>query len=289
MSSLFKWAARIAAALVGLVVLAVAVVLIVSSSIIGRKHEAKAEPLPAVPAALLADAPRQARILGCISCHGEGLRGKTMVDVPNVVRVHAPNIPAIAARASDQQLAAAIRQGIGHDGRGLFVMPSPMYSRMSEAEVAALIAWIRTLPVHNGGTGTVTARPLGRLGVAIGRFRPAPAKMEEFQTQVPLPTGDALAAGRRLAANACSECHGPALFGMSMEGSDVVTPDLRIAAGYDYEQFRTLMRTGETPSGKKLGLMATVAKQDFSHFTDAEIASLHGYLRSRAEKLPASD
>src|SRR3712207_4051229 len=99
-----KWAARIAAAVVGLVILAVAAVLIVSSSILGRKHEAKAEPLPAVPAALLADAPRQARILGCVSCHGEGLRGRTMVDIPNVARIDAPNIPAIAERASDQKL-----------------------------------------------------------------------------------------------------------------------------------------------------------------------------------------
>ena len=57
-----------------------------------------------------------------------------------------------AGRSTDQQLAVAIRQGVGHDGRGLFVMPSAMYARLSDAEVAALIAHIRKLPRSGGAT-----------------------------------------------------------------------------------------------------------------------------------------
>lgn len=67
------------------------------------------------------------------------------------------------------------------------------------------------------------------------------------------------------------------------EGS--VTPDLAMAGAYDLDQFKTLLRTGKAAGGKKLGLMKEVAEKDFVHLTDAEIQSLHGYLRARAEKL----
>lgn len=284
MKQAFRWLGLTATALVTLVLLGAAAIFAVSGWIIGRDYQARAETLAPPSAAQLADAGRQARILGCVSCHGEGLEGHVVADIPNVARVHAPNLTEIAARATDQQLAAAIRQGVGVDGRGLFVMPSGMYSRLSDAEVTALIAWIRGLPPVQGSTEGFSPGPLGRLAIVAGKLRPVPVKLEDYRTQAPIDLGAAHAAGRRLSANACSECHGPALFGMTMEDG-AVTPDLSIAGAYDYEQFRTLMRTGAAPHGRDLGLMKQVARSDFAHFTDRELAALHGYLRARAERL----
>ena len=45
------------------------------------------------------------------------------------------------------------------------------------------------------------------------------------------------------------------------------------------------MRTGRPPTGRDLGLMTAVAKDDFSHLTDAEIDALHAYLVERAKRL----
>lgn len=284
MKRVAKWIGLGLAGLIGLLIVAAIGIFLVSGYMLGKVHEAKAETLAPPTAQLLADAPRQARIQGCLTCHGEGLRGSMMIDAPIFARVTAPNLTEVAARASDQQLAAAIRQGIGHDGRALFIMPSPQYSRMSDGEVAALIAFIRSQPRAAGNSGGFKPGPIGRAIVAIGRLRPAPAKMEEFRTRAPIQAGPAHSAGQRLAANSCSECHGPALEGQTMEdGSEV--PNLTIAAAYDYDQFRTLLRTGRTPGNKKLGLMKEVAEKDFVHLTDAEIKALHDYLRARAEKL----
>src|ERR687889_1981696 len=105
-----------------------------SEVIMRRDYAAVPEILPTLSAAEKAEAPRLARVLGCLSCHGDGLKGKLMFDAPGVARVFAPNITEVAAKASDQQLAAGIRQGIGHDGRGLFIMPSAMFSRLTDAE-----------------------------------------------------------------------------------------------------------------------------------------------------------
>ncbi len=283
MKRIAKWVGISVAGLLALAVVAAIGVFAVSGYMMGKNHEARAERLAAPSAAELADAPRQARILGCVTCHGEGLGGKVMFDVPNVAKITAPNLTEVAAHATDQQLAAGIRQGIGHDGRALFVMPSPQYARLSDGEVTALIAFIRSQPRRPTSVQPSLIGPVGRFGMTIGKFRPATARIEEYRTKLPIDVGPAHAAGRRLAANDCAECHGPQLEGQEMfEGT---APDLSIAGAYDYEQFRTLLRTGRTPGNKKLGLMKEVAEKDFVHLTDAEIRQLHDYLKARAEKM----
>lgn len=270
--------------LIGLLLLAALVILAWSEIILRRDHDAAAETLPAPGAAGQAEAPRLARVLGCLSCHGEGLKGKIMFEAPGVAKVFAPNLTEIASKASDQQLAAGIRQGIGHDGRGLFIMPSAMYSRLTDRETSALVHWIRTLPRAPGQRKGMSAGPIGRLGLVLGTFRPVPEIVAEYRTQVPIALGPEHEAARHLAATACAECHGPALIGGSA-GPDEKAPDLNLVAGYDPAQFKALMRTGRPPTGKDLGLMTTVAKQDFSHLTDAEIDALYAYLLARAKRL----
>jgi hypothetical protein len=69
-----------------------------------------------------------------------------------------------------------------------------------------------------------------------------------------------------------------------MESGDLA-PNLSIAGAYDFDQFRTLMRTGKAAGNREVGLMSKVARDDFSHLNDAELRSIHGYLKARAEKV----
>jgi mono/diheme cytochrome c family protein len=284
MRKALRWAGIGLGGVIALLILAAIVIFIWSEVIIRRDYRAAAETLPVLSPSEKAEAPRLARVLGCLSCHGEGLKGKLMFDAPGVARVFAPNITEVAAKASDQQLAAGIRQGIGHDGRGLFIMPSPMYSRLTDRETAALVGWIRTLPRVPGQTRGLRAGPIGRFGLVTGSFRPGPEGVAEFRKQVPIALGPEHEKARHMAATNCAECHGPALMGGSA-GPDEKAPDLNVAAAYDAAQFRILMKTGRPLSGKDLGLMSEVARNDFSHLTDAEIDSLHAYLVARAKRL----
>jgi mono/diheme cytochrome c family protein len=284
MRKALRWAGIGLGAVVALLLVAALVIFAWSEMILRKDYAAAPETLPRPSAAEAAQAPRLARVLGCLSCHGEGLKGKLMFDAPGVAKVFAPNLTEVAAKASDQQLAAGIRQGIGHDGRGLFIMPSAMFSRLDDRQTAALVAWIRTLPPAEGQTKGLSAGPIGRLLLVLGQFRPVPDVVAEYRTQAPIDLGPEHQAARHLAATACSECHGPALTGGSA-GPDEKAPDLRIAAGYDPARFRALMRTGRPPDGRDLGLMTTVGKNDFSHLTDAEIDALYAYLAARAKRL----
>ena len=63
-------------------------------------------------------------------------------------------------------------------------------------------------------------------------------------------------------------------------------PDLRVIAAYDSAQFDRLLQAGIPIGGHKLGLMAQVARERYSHFTAGERTAVHGYLRQVAKVAP---
>ena len=285
MATALRWLGYFIAFLILLALLAAAWVWIASERAVGRGYEGVTERLATPTAAQLADGDRQLKVLGCYSCHGDGLRGQLMFAEPNVADVHAPNLTLVAAKASDQQLARAIRQGIGADGRALFVMPSAQYSRLDDGEVAALIAAIRALPAGGQQTPSIKLGPLGRVGVVTGKLPAQPQQVEHYRNNMPADLGPEFGAGRKLAMINCAECHG-ASFGGGEPKPGTKAPDLVVAGAYDLPEFRKLMRTGVPTGNRKLGLMAEVARDDFSHFTDSEIAAIHAYLKERASRAP---
>lgn len=285
MKKIMRWAARVLAALVVLLVAAAAVIYFMSNRAMAKRYAAVPETLAVPTAAQLADAERLTHTQGCVNCHGEGLAGKEAIPVPAAVgQFWAPNLPLLARTVSDQQLATAIRQGIGHDGRSLFIMPSEQYSRLNNGQVAALIAYIRSLPVQGAQTPPLSWGPLGRIALAKGDVQPQPANVEAYRVNWPYQLGPEHAAGRTYTAQGCSGCHGADLAGKTMDNG-IVTPDLAIVGSYELDQFKTLMRTGKAAGGRDLGLMSEAARKELSHMTDAEMEAAYAYLKARAEKV----
>jgi cytochrome c553 len=285
MARVMRWAGYGLGSIVVLILVAAAAIWLISSSKLNASVEAKPEHLAQPTPAQLADAERQARTMGCFSCHGEGLRGDKMFDQPNVGTIWAPNLTHVAAQATDQQLARAIRQGIRHDGGPLMIMPAEVFQHLDDQEVAALIALIRKQPRGGSDTPPNVYGPIGRLGLAMGKFNTAPTLVARYAVQEPVPVGSALEPGRRLAILKCSGCHGPALRGQEVEPG-IVSPDLTIAGAYDLAGFTKLLRTGVPASGRELKMMSGTARSDLSHLNDGEIAQLYAYLAERAKRAP---
>lgn len=283
-------------ALFGLALAGAVLIFIWSETILRRHYEAVPEAVVAAPPELVAQGYRLARLHGCLSCHGEGLTGNHVFRAWPVGDIIAPNLTKLARLRSDEQLAAAIRQGIAPDGRGLLVMTSAVHARMTPEETAALITWMRSLPVKDGLDIPFRLRLLGRLMLILGDFRLQPVAVREYRQMMPADMGPRHARGRYLAATICAECHGPALDGgptpfadtnpsFGLEGN--LPPDLAIAAGYDAAQFRTLMKTGVPPGGRNLAVMTEVATSDLRYLTDDEINAIYGYLIARAQRSTA--
>ena len=284
MARLLRWAGYSLVSFIGLILVAAAILWIISSAKLNARPQAKREHLVQPTPQQLADATRTGWTLGCFSCPGKDLRGGKVFDQPMLGTLWAPNLTLTAAHATDEQLARAVRQGIGADGRPLFVMPAEAFQHLSDQEVAALVSMIRTTGRGGSATPPNSFGPLGRLGLALGKFRTAPDLVAEYSVEEPQPAGSQFEAGRQLSMTRCSGCHGPGLAGKEVEPGET-SPDLSIVGAYEPAAFKKLLREGVPAGGQKLPMMGPTARSDLAHLTDAEIDALYAYLRARAQRV----
>jgi cytochrome c553 len=285
MAKALRWTVYVLGVLLVLAILIAAYIWIASTQALNARVEPAPERLVPASEASLQEGQHLLLSRACAECHGPDLRGTKFFDVPNVATLYAPNLTIIARQASDQQLAQAIRQGIGHDGQSLLVMPSESYANLTDGEVAALIKAIRAEPAGGEPTPPRRIGPLGRIGLAAGKFKMAPQLVDDYAAAQAADLGSGFAEGRHIAVTVCSGCHGSTLSGKEAEPG-TMAPDLTIAGSYDLLAFKRLMRDGLPPSGKELKMMTGVSRKAFAHFTDSEIAELHAYLVERARRAP---
>ena len=230
-----------------------------------------------------------ARTRGCFGCHGQELQGKDFGeqwDWPE--RAVAPNLAAYARKYDAATLEAAIRQGIGADGRALTSMPSFNFARLSDEDTAALIAFLRSAPVVEGELPDPKLGWSVRWTFAIG----AETHMAEWADRVPPLRVDAAAEPQRargeyLAMTMCNECHGLDVRGQTLFGPP--TPDLAIVAAIEPGDFERLITTGIGLGGRELGLMGLVAPDRFPQLSEQEVADLYAYLSSLVREPAPAD
>lgn len=277
MLKILKWAGL---SLAGLLVVAVAGAWIASEVILRRKVEV---PLPVIRAstdpAAVARGEHLAVIYGCSGCHEKGLTGSKWQDDFWSGRLYTSNLTRAMPRYTDAQLARAIKGGVKADGSPLWGMPSESWIDVTDAEMADLLAWLRTHPPTGAETPPMRVGPLGRLHLLQGKIKPTTDYVIEARAMPSFDAGPAFARGRHLAATVCSECHGS-----DLKGRPGDTPDLLMAAAYDLPLFTRLMRTGIGMDDKEHGLMTEVARGRFVHMTEQEVTDLHAYLTERAKR-----
>ena len=114
---------------------------------------------------------------GCTGCHGDAGEGKLLFDAGPVARIVPSNLTRTVRDPAwtDDAIAAAIRHGVRPDGTPLVFMPANDYMDLDDADTAAIIAWLRTLPASDNEPGRTVVRPLGRVLNLFGKFPMTPA------------------------------------------------------------------------------------------------------------------
>jgi len=194
-----------------------------------------------------------------------------------------------AGNWSDDTLARAIREGIGHDGRALFpLMPYPHYNQLSDEDLASVIVYVRTVPaVRNQLPTTKVPFPIN----FFNQNTPQP-----ITAAVPPPDqSSAVARGAYLVRmGACADCHTPEEKGQPFPGmdfaggfllhepkGDVVSANITPAASgigyYNDTSFVQVMRTGKVGARP---LHASMPWIFYGKMTDDDLKSMFAFLQT---------
>src|SRR5262249_5973603 len=116
---------------------------------------------------------------------------------------------------TDDQLARAIREGIGYDGRALFpMMPYGNFRDMSDEDLASVIVYLRSLaPVRHSLPKTEIIFPVKYLIRSVPQPIPGPVTPPDQST--PVQRGAYLV---KMAS--CADCHTPLDRGQPVPGLD---------------------------------------------------------------------
>ena len=270
------WSARIVLGVLLFLALAAGGIRLAAEWRLERGWPERGESLQVQPAAeMAAEGERNYHIFGCYGCHADS--GRVLFEAPLIGRVVTPNPARVAAGYNDFELARLIRQGIRKDGTSTVVMPAATLGRMSDADLAAVIAWLRQAPAGPDAIpGGTSWGPLGYVALATAKVPFSAAMAPAFQPPAARPADRQ---GAYLVGSICLECH--ALHEARDNGFNLVAPPLaEMAASYEPDAFRQMLHTGVGSGGRDLGIMGEVARDDFSRLTDSEIADIHAYLVS---------
>src|SRR6266508_4180144 len=176
---ILKWIGIVLGNLIGLLVLAFAILYIIGSVKWNKMHGKYDVPVETIPIptdqAFLFRGEHIATIRMCRQCHLENLSGQT-AGAPILVTLSVPNLTSgtggVGATNTDEDWVRAIRHGVGQDGRGLVLMPSRVWYYLSDEDLGALIAYLKSLPPIDHEMPPTDLGPLGRVMLTLGQLPP---------------------------------------------------------------------------------------------------------------------
>lgn len=248
-------------------------------------------------------------VTGCLACHSEldpateGLpikpgkagAGKSFA-VENIPWLVAPNItpdPETGAGSwTDDAIARAIREGVGHDGRALFpMMPYGNYRIMSDEDLASVITYVRSLPaVRQSQPRSEVPFPVNRL------INNVPVPIHSAVPEPDLSTPEKRGAYLTTLAS-CSDCHTPRnqrgeyLMDLAFAGGNLaeykptwtpkaaanITPGVNGIPYYTEELFLEVIRTGRVRERK---ISDAMPWGHYRNMTDRDLKAIFAFLKT---------
>ncbi len=230
---------------------------------------------------------------GCVDCHGADGAGRAFID-DGSMRVKGANISpgpgSVVAKYTPADWERVLRHGVKPDGRPVLIMPSEDYNRLTDADLGALVAYIKQLaPAPGGAAELVLPLPL-RVLYGLGQV-PDAASIIDHQRKPPQPVAEGVTVEHGAYVSAmCIGCHGEGLSGGKIPGgppdwpaaSNLTPGEGSVMPRYaDAKALTAMMRQGTRPDGTAIKVMPF---DSFKHISDTDLAALHLYLKSLAPR-----
>lgn len=229
---------------------------------------------------------------GCVDCHGAKGGGAVFVDDGKGMRIAGPNITPgpgnVVKGYTPEDWVRTIRHGVNPQGHALMVMPSEDYNRLTDDDLASLVAFVRHLEPATGGAAVLDLPLPVRVMYGYGLIPDAASKIDHS-----LPPGQPVADGVNVnhgayVANMCLGCHGAKLNGGRIAGGP---PDWPPAANLtpgegsgmarypDAKSFAQMFKTGKRPDGTPVKVMPFGS---LGAMSDVDVQALYLYLKTLA-------
>lgn len=286
------WGKRIGLGFGLLLVLGVALLLV--GNTLGKHKRQRHVNIPVQGVAWATDAARLEhgdylfRSRGCADCHGRDGAGREFINDGKGMRISGPNITmgGPVGKYTAQDWERIIRHGVRADGRAAFIMPSEDYNRFSDADLAALVGYVRTLPPRQGGEAVIELPLLVNILYGLGGIRDASEKIDHNLAPAQPVAAAANVQYGAYVANMCIGCHGPGLSGGMIPGGP---PDWPPAANLTpgdgsamvhyatAEVFMAMLRSGKRPDGTAIKVMPFESLRELN---DTDAKALYAYLKT---------
>ena len=226
---------------------------------------------------------------GCAQCHAADGHGLVVADDAGGLYVKSPNITAgpggVVAGYSEADWVRIVRHGVAPSGHALLAMPSEDYARMSDRDLAALVAYARSLPPARGGPAEIRMPLAVKALYGVGLVRDAAEKIDHRLPPAPaVPPGPNAEYGAYVV-QMCVGCHRADLSGGPVEGAPPGWPPAaRLARGAGsamarygtLASFSAMMRSGKRPDGSAVSDVMPFAT--LRSLDDTDLAALYAYI-----------
>jgi mono/diheme cytochrome c family protein len=215
-----------------------------------------------------------------MSCHAPDLGGQILIDDPMMGTLSGANIThghgGLSTDYRDDDWVRAIRHGVGRDSLSLLFMPSSEFQSLTDDDLAAMVAYLRTASPVDRTLPPKRVGPLARvLHVVAGLPLLSAERVNHTAPRTGAPPDTGAAFGAYLVSAAgCRGCHGPSLAG-GPAGPDI-TP--RRLEAWGHADFVRAIRQGQRPDGTLLS--QEMPWRFYAGMTDRELSAIWAYLRT---------
>ena len=230
----------------------------------------------------------------CQGCHGEDLSGVEnwfsagplgTIDSANLT----PGVGGLAEDFTAEDYVRAIRHGIGKDGKPIFMTAVFSTAYLSDEDLGAIIAYLKTVPPVDHQLRGERFTPLAKIILGAGMLGQLPVEAVAHDEHITAPArGPTAEYGEYLVnTNDCRICHGPELNGGPFPDPTItkISPNLTPGGELGFwteEQFINTIRTGVTPGGHQLN-PEYMPWQSYSQMYDDELKAIWAYLQTLPE------
>jgi len=291
MKRVLKWIGIVLGSLIGLLLLGAVVLYFMGEARLNKKYEIPPSNITLPTDTASIDFGKHRAEILCQGCHGAALSGiNNWFNAGPLGTIDSANLTSgaggIGSQFSTEDYVRAIRHGIGQDDKPIFMTAVVSTAFLSDKDLGAIIAYLKTIPPVDHKTNGRHFTPLARILLAAGMLGKLPAEAVSHDVHVTAPEpGPTAAYGEYLVnTNDCHVCHGPQLNGGPYPNPTIkkISPNLTPGGEPGFwteEQFVNTLRTGTTPGGHALNPELMPWKY-YRQFSDDELKAICLYLQS---------